>query len=200
LWIALFIAALAGSAFAQDQKPFLLSGFEAGGPDWVKSEAGKAVAERATEDAHAMMLESTEEGYPQISVTDPPALRKFQDYVLLRFDVYNPQEFPVQFGMRVDDAKSTSYGTRYNDDGATAAPGKSTIDLNLTGLTRSMARNFLERDKLDLASLKLVSIFMVPRKGEPVKLYFDNVRLEGSGLPKVEGLRALDFGPSKSAV
>ncbi|HUV39510.1 MAG TPA: glycoside hydrolase domain-containing protein, partial [Planctomycetota bacterium] len=183
---------------AQEVKPFLISGFEPGEGAAVES-AGTAVREHATEGGHSMRIESTPQGYPGIAINDRTVLAKFTDYVLLKVDVYNPQDVPVKFGVRVDDAKSNSYGTRYNDDGVVAAPGRSTLELNLTGLTRSMARNFLERDRLDVSQLRLFSIFMHPRKDKQV-LYFDNLRLEGSGLPKVDGLRAFDFGPSKSAV
>ncbi|HUW57678.1 MAG TPA: glycoside hydrolase domain-containing protein [Planctomycetota bacterium] len=189
---------LSSGAGAQEATSFLLSSFEPGGPAWVKT-SGQVVTEHATDGRHAVMLESNPTGYPNLVVEDGAALRRFRDYVLLKVDVFNPQGMPVKFGVRVDDAKSNSYGTRYNDDGMVAAPGRSTLELNLTGLTRSMARNFLERDKLDLAQLRLAMVFLHPRK-DTVRLYFDNVRLEGSGLPTVEGLRAFDFGPAKSAV
>ena len=194
--VALSLVLAASAAFAQD-KPLLLAGFEPG----VKSAftGGTPVAEHATEGKLAALLESTVEGYPTIGTTDPATLAKFKDYILLKADVYNPQDRVVQFGVRIDDAKSNSYGSRYNDDSIAVAPGKSTFELNLTGLTRSNARSVTDRQKLDLATLKYFAFFMHPSK-QPYVLYFDNIRLEGSGLPMVEGLRAFDFGPSKSAV
>ncbi len=199
---ALVAAAMVGqtflsAAFAQDVRPFVLSSFEPGGPSLAKG--GTVVAEHATDGKNACLVESTPDGYPGISIDDPGALAKFRDYVVLKVDVYNPQDRPVQFGVRVDDAKSNSYGSRYNDDGVAVAPGQSTFELNLSGLTRSSARSVTDRQPLDLKTLKVVMIFMHPSK-QPYKLYFDNVRLEASGLPEVAGLRAFDFGPAKSAV
>ncbi len=195
--IALLCLLAVSQAFAQDPKPLLLAGFEPGAPNPFVG--GKVVADHATDGKFSAMLESTTDGYPTLTVTAPAVLAKFKDYILLKADVYNPQDHVVQFGVRIDDAKSTSYGTRYNDDGVAVAPGKSTFEINITNLTRSNARSVTDRQPLDVGSLKLFSFFMHPSK-TPYVLYFDNVRLEGSGLPKVEGLRAFDFGPSKSAV
>ena len=127
------------------------------------------------------------------------ALRKFKDYVLLKVDVFNPQDEPVHCSARIDDAQSRDYGSRYNDDGVVIRPGKSTFEINLTGLTKSNARNFADRKKIDLATVRLMTLCIAP-SGKPLTLFFDNVRLEGSGLPAVEGLRALDFGPPGAAV
>ena len=43
--------------------------------------------------------------------------------------------------------QSRDYGSRYNDDGVVIRPGKSTFEINLTGLTKSNARNFADRQK-----------------------------------------------------
>jgi len=53
---------------------------------------------------------------------------------------------------------------------------------------------------MDLGTLRLVSMFYQAPKGQTVTLYLDSVRLEGSGLPAVEGLRAYDFGPASGGV
>jgi hypothetical protein len=190
-------AGASGAAAPTDPNAtLLLSGFEPGGPAWVKG--GQAVAEHARQGTHACVLANDGKSYASLAIDDPAALRRFKDFALLRADVFNPQDRPVFFGARMDDAKSVSYGTRYNDDGCVAPPGWSTFEINLTGLTKSNARNFDQRDRLDLATLKLVSFFTGP--GKPTTLYFDNVRLEGTGLPIVPGLLAFDFGPTGSPV
>lgn len=176
----------------------LLGSFEPGGPGFAKG-TGKAVREHATHGEHAFRVDSDGKGYMGIRVTDPAALRKFKDYVLFRVDVFNPQDQPVGCGARIDDAGSRDYGSRYNDDNLVVPPGKSTIEINLTGLTKSNARNFSERQKVDLDTIRLVNVWIAP-VGKPLTLFFDNVRLEGSGLPKVEGLRAFDFGPPGAPV
>ena len=114
-------------------------------------------------------------------------------------DVFNPQDEPVHCGARIDDAASKDYGSRYNDDGVAIPPGTSTFEINLTGLTKSNARNFAERKKIDLSTVRLMTLCIAPA-GKPLTLFFDNVRLEGSGLPAVEGLKAFSFGPPGAAV
>ncbi|MFB3892630.1 MAG: glycoside hydrolase domain-containing protein [Phycisphaerae bacterium] len=177
---------------ADEVGPLVIASWEKEGEP-VKSE-GKAVAEQATDGTHSLKVESDGQGYMGLAIEDGATLRKFRDYVLLKVDVFNPQDAPVHCGARIDDAKSTSYGTRYNNDNLVVPPGKSTIEINLTGLTKSNARNFDARDRVDLETLKLVNFWISP-VGKPVTLFFDNLRLEGAGLPKVEGLRAFDFGP-----
>ena len=175
----------------------LLSSFEPGGVDWVKG--GERVRRHATHGEHACKLHNAGKGYVAVGVSAPAVLRKFRQFVLLRADVFNPHDKPVHFGCRMDDAKSVSYGTRYNNDNCVAPPGLSTFEVNLTGLTKSNARNFDQRDRLDLATLKLLRVFTGP-SASPQTLYFDNIRLTGSGLPDVPGLRAFDFGPRMSPV
>ncbi|MBA3708770.1 MAG: hypothetical protein H0W83_08135 [Planctomycetes bacterium] len=52
-----------------------------------------------------------------------------------------------------------------------------------------------------MSTLRLFSIFVgQPGDGKPRTLYFDDARLEGTGLPEVAGLRAFDFGPAGSGV
>ena len=186
--------AAAAPAKASPSGPALLSSFEPGGPNWVKG--GTAVKEHATDGEYSCKIECDGKGFTGISIDDPAALRRFKDYALLHIDIFNPQSTPMGFGCRIDDAKSVSYGTRYNDDACMAPPGKSTFEVNLTGLTKSNARNFAERDRVDLATLKLVTLFT----SQQGALFFDNVRLDASGLPEVPGLRAFDFGPVMSAV
>jgi lysophospholipase L1-like esterase len=177
---------------------FLLSSFEPGGPAFVEGD-GQPVREHATDGQYALKVQSDAQAYRGIRILEGVALRKFKDYVLLKVDIFNPQDRPVHCGARIDDAATHDYGSRYNDDEVIVPPGKSTFEINLTGLTKSNARNFSERQKLDVASARLMALCMGP-SSQPTTLYFDNIRLEGSGLPKVAGLRAIDFGPPGSPV
>ena len=192
-------AATAQASLSSTEKEgsLLLSSFEPGGKGWVKG-AGKSIKKHATHGQYAHVIDHTGKGYSGITIDDVKVLRQFKDYPLLLVDIYNPQDSTLQFGCRIDDAASVDYGSRYNNDSCIAPPGKSTLEINLTGLTKSNARNFSQRDKVDVASLKVVMMFMGP--GKPRKLYFDNVRLESSGLPHVAGLKAYDFGPSMAPV
>ena len=47
-----------------------------------------------------------------------------------------------------------------------------------------------------MSTLKFFSVFLT----HPATLYFDDVRLEGDGLPQFDGLRAFAFGPSTAGV
>jgi hypothetical protein len=176
----------------------LLSSFEPGGPNLVQGD-GAVVAQHATDGQNAFQVQSDGKSYLGLRIVDGRALRKFKDYVLLKVDVFNPQDQPVHCSARIDDDASKDYGSRYNDDGVVMPPGKSTFEINLTGLTKSNARNFAEREKVDLSTVRLMTLCIAPA-GKPLTLFFDNVRLEGSGLPAVEGLKALDFGPPGAAV
>ncbi len=176
----------------------LLSSFEPGGPNLVKGD-GTVVARHASHGRHAFQVRSDGKSYVGLRIEEGRALRKFKDYVLLKVDVFNPQDQAVHCSARIDDAASKGYGSRYNDDGVVMPPGRSTFEINLTGLTKSNARNFADREKVDLSSVRLMTLCIAPA-GKPVTLFFDNVRLEGSGLPAVEGLRAFDFGPPGAAV
>jgi hypothetical protein len=205
-WVLIATALVSAStAWGQAPQPLLcdlsrelLSSFEPGGPNLVQGD-GTVVAEHASDGRNALRVQSDGKSYAGLQIVEGRALRKFKDYVLLKVDVFNPQDQPVHCSARIDDAASKDYGSRYNDDGVVMPPGKSTFELNLTGLTKSNARNFAEREKVDLSTVRLMTLCIAPA-GKPLTLYFDNVRLEGSGLPAVEGLKALDFGPPGAAV
>jgi hypothetical protein len=192
-------APTAPKAAAPAEDVFVLADFEPGSNDLAKSTGGTKVKEHATRGEYALKMDSNGTDMATLFVDDGAALRKFKDYPLLKIDVFNPQAQPVHCGARVDDGTSKDYGSRYNDDGLVVAPGKSTIEINLTGLTKSNSRNFDQRERINLATLRLVAIWISP-VGKPLTLYFDNVRLEGSGLPKVDGLLAIDFGPAGAPV
>ena len=197
--VSVVLGLACAGAFAQtDVKTQLLTGFEPGEKTKVEAD-GEVVTEHATEGKHALKMENHGQGFTAVRITDREVLRQFKDYVLLKVDVFNPQDRVVRCCIRIDDAESKGYGTRYNDENFVAPPGESMMELNITSLLRSSSKNFAARDKLDNSRLTLVNVFMGPQK-ESTVLYFDNLRLESSGLSEVPGLRAFDFGPAKSAV
>ena len=185
-------------------KEMLITSFESGeGP--TKGD-GKIVQEQHSDGKSSYKVEhpgSTKEGggktFTGIWIEDRATLKQFKDYLLFKIDIYNPQDTPIKLNIRADDGKSKDFGTRFQDErGNVAAPGWSTYELNLTGLTRSNSKNYANKERLDVSDLRVVKITVSGDK--PVTLYFDNLRLEASGLPVVEGLKAIDFGPSKSDV
>lgn len=190
--LVLFVSSLS----AAEPKDLLLTSFE-DGPGPVKGD-GQIVAENPSEGTKSYKLENKGGGYTGIWIEDAATLKKFKDYVLFKVDIYNPGREPIQMNVRVDDAKSNGFGSRFNDErNAVAGPGWTTYELNLTGLTKSNSKNYFAKEKLDIENLTLVKIFI--GGGVKVPLYFDNLRLEPAA-PPVEGLKAFDFGPSKSEV
>lgn len=133
--------------------------------------------------------------YPGIAGNPPGGfLTDWQGYDYVRLDVYNPAPKLLSCGIRIDDAQSTGYPTRYNG-GVTLRPGPSTIELHLPSLKVQDG----SRD-LDLGRITAFMIFFVDPK-EDVVLYFDHLRLEKSPeIVHVEGLFRFDFGPEKAPV
>ena len=134
----------------------------------------------------------TAKSYVGLRIIDGQALRKFKDYVLLKVDVFNPQDEPVHCSARIDDAASKDYGSRYNDDGVVMPPGKSTFEINLTGLTKSNARNFADRKKVDLATVRLMTLCIAPG-GQAADAFLRQRaagRLGPAGGRRAEGVRA----------
>lgn len=197
MWFGFGIAPLMAGDEGQ-----LLADFETDADLVVSDSPGASlVAENAKTGKQCLKITHAGEGYPGLSFTKPAQLKPFVDYPMFAVDVYNPSDTVLKMSARADDGKSVDYGTRYNEDGLAIPPGWSTLRINLTGMTTSNSNNFLERRAIDRSTLKQFSIFLHPHKlAQPVVLFFDNVRLEGTGLPKVEGLTAFDFGPSSSAV
>jgi hypothetical protein len=183
---AVLQAAAEVTAAAKAQRCFLLSSFEPGGPDYAKGE-GQIVHEHATDGRCAFRLPSDKAGFKSLSITDAKALAEFKNYRWLKADVFNPQNTPVAYGVRVDDAGSFGFGSRYNEDGLAAPPGRSTISVDLQALVRTRTL-----EKLDRTKLKLASIFLPPSK-EAVALVFDNIRLEGSPDDEPAEVSLLDF-------
>jgi len=202
VWITGLLAwSLAGLLPAADDR-FVLSDFEKDGDKAYEAPPQVTLAkEHAKSGAQALKILHTGEGYHGITFDKKDQLAKFGEFPMFKMDIFNPHDFTVVFTASAGDAKSTNYVTRYNNDGLAAKPGWSTLQINLTGLTRSNSNNFHQKEALDAKSLTFLKFFLCPNsRKEPTVLYFDDPRLEGDGLPGVEGLHAFDFGPAKSAV
>ena len=184
-------------------KPFVISSFEPGEKEVVLLKSGASTIihdkEKAGDGEYCVRVQSgKKDEYNGIQVLDPNVLKAFKDYLLLNIDVYNPQADPVVFGITMRDSRSVSWGMKYNGS-ATAAPGKSTVEVNLTGLNRSNAKGNTSTDLVDPADVKELAVFLSPSE-KPLVLYVDNLRLEASEMPVVEGLKAIDFGMKGSPV
>lgn len=203
-WCALGALLMLCSAAAQDT--LTLADFES--PEdarFASPPAVQIVGEHARHGAKALKLDHDGKGYPGLRIDEGALLKRirdgFRDHPIFALDVFNPQDFVVSLGASAGDAQSKDYGSRYNEDGLKAPPGWSTIRINLTGLLRSNSNNFHEKKPLDAGGLTFLVVFMHPHsRGASTTLYFDHARLEGHGLPRVEGLKAFDFGPQAAPV
>jgi len=152
-----------GAAQEQGQKPFLIASFEPGAKEAVALRTGSSTIvhdkEKASDGEYCVRVESSKDAYTGIDISDKAVLKHFKDYMLFKMDVYNPQSEPISIGITMLDPASTSWGTKHNGT-ATAAPGKSTVEVNLTGLNRSNGKWNMSTDLVDPAKPSSVSIFM----------------------------------------
>ncbi|MBA2482024.1 MAG: hypothetical protein H0V44_15270 [Planctomycetes bacterium] len=182
--------------------PLMICDFE--GEDAKAFEAPPGVVvvdEHAKRGKRSLRIVTDPVGYPGLTFQGGRELSRFRERPIFAMDIFNPQDHAVGFSVRADDASSKDYGSRYNDDGYSARPGWSTVRINLTGLLCSNSRNFSEQRALDMSMLRIFMVFMGPTPdGKSTSLYFDDARLEDTGLPACAGLRAFDFGPVGSGV
>ncbi len=148
--------------------------------------------EHATSGKHSLKI-TTPGNYMGLGLKDPAMLKKLADYRTLALDVYNPLPFHILYYLRVEDAKKGRYASDYNF----IPPGASTIRLSLQALPLPWPN--VGSYVVNPASLQSITFFLGRDSGTwdpPVQFYIDNVRAEHSGveLPKVEGLKAFNFG------
>ena len=146
----------------------LLSGFEdAADLDRWKPQGAQVerVHDHATQGQWSLKLTLTRGDYPGIAFT---SLAGWERYDIARLDVFNPQSQPVNVTIRLDDAQTTNFGSRYNED-FLLHPGSNTLELPLRQLqTSDHKRN------LDPARLMRFLLF----GSRPATLYLDNFRLD----------------------
>ena len=110
--------------------------------------------------------------YPGIYSRDfPEDWTPYRDFVV---EVYweqgkkrSQKEFPVPFTVRIDDAESDSYETRFNIDEFPLDPGQNEVRIPIEAIG----------NVLDLKTIQEVHLFLVEPQGKAT-LYFDNIRLE----------------------
>jgi len=198
LWLLLAALTVCAPASAQTNTTWLLSGFEdeTAPLQWDTQGASvERVSQNATQGRWALQVTFGQGRYPGLLLErGSPLLTGWDNYDFLRLDVFNPQPDPVGLTVRVDDAESMNFGSRYNE-GFIMRPGKNTIELAVHRLrTSDHKRN------LDASRLKQFMIFASDVRS-PLVLFLDNLRLEKS--PPAAGnvaIRAFDFGPRGSPV
>lgn len=91
-----------------------------------------------------------------------PPITDWSPYTALRFDVWSPRT--SGFGIRMDDANSRDYNSRYNAEGVILA-GWNTYQVDLRKVK-----------PINPAKMRVLVLFLLGNP-EPTTLYFDNVRL-----------------------
>ncbi len=123
--------------------------------------------DHTTQGQSSLKLTLGRDQYPGIAAARP-LLTGWADHDLGRLDVFNPQSDPVAITIRMDDAESVNYATRYNEE-FTLRPGPNTIELPLRRLRTSDRKR-----ALDITRLRRFVLF----GNRPLTLYLDNFRLE----------------------
>lgn len=116
-------------------------------------------------------------------------------YGRLCIDFFNPSETSIKIHVRIDDARSAGYSTRYNLEDWGMRPGLSTLTLEFPRL------QIEDRSRsIDVSRIKAVYFFSAPVK-QPVEYYIGSIRLESAPRadePLPEGFQAFDFGSDGS--
>ena len=123
-------------------------------------------------------------------------LKDWTGYDQLCIDFFNPGDQSLTLFIRMDDAKSTNYNTRYNSSGWGMRPGKSTLKIPFSSLVIE------DRSRLlDVSKIKGVYFFS-NKQNESFTYYVDSIRLEQQ--EKIDlgsaGEYYLDFGLAGSPV
>jgi hypothetical protein len=150
--------------------------------------------EHATVGKHSLRIK-TPSNYMGLYLKED-RLKNLGDYRTFAFDVFNPSQYQIGYYTYVQDSKKGRYVNDYNF----IPPGQSTIRLSL----QAMPYQWQNVGSYVVDPSKLVDIhFFLGRDSgtwdPPLEFYISNVRAETSGveLPKVEGLKAFNFGRAR---
>lgn len=133
--------------------------------------------------------------FPGVSLLGKTALLQgWERFDSLRFEVFNPTNRPVPFTIRIDDAQSHNFESRFNDE-FVLRPGVNRLEYPLHRLPTEDGRR-----AIDPASIVRLMLF-TGKRSEPLTLWIDHVRLEtrSSAAPPA-GVHAFDFGTKHSLV
>ena len=137
---------------------------------------------------------------------DAAARKDWRDFDYFAVDVAIEDESPYAIVLELWDARSKNYPTRCSFEGVTTRPGKQTLlyPINRAKRNGKEGRDWAElepQDKIDMAGLTEVKLFVTPAKDRDLVFHIDNVRLlqEDAAKPKLrvplpEGAIAFNFG------
>ena len=168
LILAACAACMLAAAFsgAEGKPSLMLFDFEAAG-DLAKWEAADAdtsiVGDHATSGKSALKVTLKAAEYPGLTTTQAP--NDWSAYKTLKFDVFADEGLTLH--LRIDDANSKDYTSRYNNDDISINKGANAVSIDLADVG----------GKIDLKKIKMLILFG-SNVAKPVTFYLDNVRLE----------------------
>ena len=151
--------------------------------------------EHATDGKKSLRADIPAGPYPGITL-DFKAAQDWSPYGAFRFSVFNASTSKVRLCVRVDDAGSQNFATRYNNDMIphTVDPGANEVELTTAALRQG---GFLSRG-LDVSRIRAIRIFSADLK-TPVTLFFDAFRLVRGDRTGPDTLVLADFGGKDAA-
>ena len=164
VFAAALVTLAAGTARAAVK---VLDDFEGARIKWSGDCPASIVAENASHGARALKVTfPAAAAYPGITAADIDM--DWSGFDTLKIDVFNTQRTPVDLNIRIDDAQSTGYYSRYNGEFLVLG-GWTCVEIPLGDLTSG------DRS-LDTSALTSFVIFLSsPERGWT--LFFDNIRL-----------------------
>ncbi|MFB3890741.1 MAG: hypothetical protein ACE15C_01830 [Phycisphaerae bacterium] len=188
-------AAPAPEASTQPTEKFM-GDFEDGLQGWEGANEAKVsiVEEHATHGAKALKADLPVGPYPGVGIE----FRKPQDWTefhALRLSVFNASKGTVALSVRIDDAGSKNFATRYNGDmyPFKLNPGANEVEVTMAALKEG---GFCCRG-LDIDKIRQVRFFCTPK--QPLTMYFDNIRLVTSRSAGPDTLVLADFDANNPA-
>ena len=140
------------------------------------------------------------------------AVKDWRGFDYFAVDVFTDDEHPYEVALELWDAASRNYATRCTFEGAKTRAGRQTLMWRINRAKRNgkEGRDWEElqpADKIDMAALTRVKIFLTPRRDRDAVLWIDNLRLmqEDAAKPKMRvalpaGATGFDFGGGSSGV
>jgi hypothetical protein len=178
-----------------DRQMYLLSNFERKS-DFYKWRGHRLRIELAnehySEGTHSLKVIFPPTEYPGLSAFRD-TLGDWSKFDSLKFDVYNPQDEVIKFGILIKDEIGDDYPDRY-DHYFAFKPGENNFELNITSLRTNNKKRSLKLDRI-----KQLTIFLF-RPQKKYILYFDNFRLHKSQIAVLKNFYTFDFGTESSEV
>ena len=191
-------AAQAAAAMISNVETRLIAGFEDQKLEGWEGTGGTTVQVSeayATEGKCSLRADMPPGDYPGVGVD----FRKFPDWSdcqAFRFSAFNAGKNSLKVCVRIDDAGSKNFATRYNNDmyPHTLNPGSNEVEVTVAALREG---SMLARG-LDVSRIRTIRVFVGGCKS-PVTLYFDNFRVVSEKTAGAATLTVADMDSGNSA-